>query len=172
MKKRYFALALVLVLLIGIFAGCSKKNGDGNNDGSNNGTPSVVTPTKNDQSQTTSKFAYKATYLTLPSEIDSVSMVTASGNTAWFTGNVKDGQKEETYTYTDENGEEQTETYTYDVYVTKLYTIELESQTCSEVTTAQLPEVDEGWEGSCNIGDLQGQRRRALGLLQPLPVQD
>ena len=155
MKKRYFALALVLVLLVGIFAGCSKKNGDGNNDGSNNGTPSVVTPTKNDQSQTTSKFAYKATYLTLPSEIDSVSMVTASGNTAWFTGNVKDGQKEETYTYTDENGEEQTETYTYDVYVSKLYTIDLESQTCSEVTAAQLPEVDEGWEGNCNIGGLQ-----------------
>ena len=108
MKHRIFALFLALVLLLGILSGCGKKN-DTNSDGTN-GSNTVVTPTKNDQSQVTSKYAYKPTYLTVPAEVDSISGVSSSGNTVWFAANVKDGEQTETYTYTDENGEEQTET--------------------------------------------------------------
>ena len=66
MKHRIFALFLVLVLLVGVLAGCGKKN-NGDSDTSN-GNSSIITPTKNDQSQVTSKYAYKPTYLTVPAE--------------------------------------------------------------------------------------------------------
>lgn len=44
MKHRIFALFLVLVLLVGVLAGCSKKN-NGDSDTSN-GNSSIITPTK------------------------------------------------------------------------------------------------------------------------------
>ena len=78
MKHRIFALFLVLVLLVGVLAGCSKKN-NGDSDTSN-GNSGIVTPTKNDQSQVTSKYAYKPTYLTVPAEVDSVTGVAAKGS--------------------------------------------------------------------------------------------
>ena len=154
MKHRVFALCLVLVLLIGVFAGCSKKE-NGDSSDSSNGNSTVAKPTKNDQAQTTSKYVYKPTYINLPSEIAYTSGVTAGASTAWLVGQVKEGEKEESYTYTDENGEEQTETYTYDVYRSALFQIDLDSQTCTEATGVALPQVDEGWEGSVNIGDMQ-----------------
>ena len=80
---------------------------------------------------------------------------TASASTAWLVGRVKEGEKEESYTYTDENGEEQTETYTYDVYRSALFQIDLDSQTCTEATGVALPQVDEGWEGSVNVSNMQ-----------------
>ena len=55
MKHRIFALFLVLVLLVGVLAGCGKKN-NGDSDTSN-GNSSIITPTKDDQSQVTSKYA-------------------------------------------------------------------------------------------------------------------
>ena len=103
MKHRIFALFLVLVLLVGVLAGCGKKN-NGDSDTSN-GNSSIITPTKNDQSQVTSKYAYKPTYLTVPAEVDSVTGVAAKGSTVWFTASIPDGEQTETYTYTDENGE-------------------------------------------------------------------
>ena len=153
MKHRIFALFLVLVLLLGILSGCGKKN-DTNSDGTN-GSNTVVTPTKNDQSQVTSKYAYKPTYLTVPAEVDSISGISASGNTVWFAANVKDGEQTETYTYTDENGEEQTETYTYDTYKTVLYSLDLESQVCQAVPDLTLPAVEEGWEGNSYVNNFQ-----------------
>ena len=153
MKHRIFALFLVLVLLVGVLAGCSKKNnGDGD---SNNGNSGIVTPTKNDQSQVTSKYAYKPTYLTVPAEVDSVTGVAAKGSTVWFTASIPDGEQTETYTYTDENGEEQTETYTYTNYRTALYSLDLDSQICAEVPGLTLPSVEEGWEGSSYVNDFQ-----------------
>ena len=129
MKHRIFALFLVLVLLVGVLAGCSKKN-NGDSDTSN-GNSSIITPTKNDQSQVTSKYAYKPTYLTVPAEVDSVTGVAAKGSTVWFTASIPDGEQTETYTYTDENGEEQTDTYTYTNYRTALYSLDLDSQVCA-----------------------------------------
>ncbi len=153
MKHRIFALFLALVLLVGVMAGCSKKNGG--DDDSNNGTSGIVTPTKNDQSQVTSKYAYKPTYLTVPAEVDSVTGVAAKGSTVWFTASIPDGEQTETYTYTDENGEEQTETYTYTNYRTALYSLDLDSQICTEVPGLTLPSVEEGWEGSSYVNDFQ-----------------
>ena len=153
MKHRIFALFLVLVLLVGVLAGCGKKNnGDGDTNNDNSG---IVTPTKNDQSQVTSKYAYKPTYLTVPSEVDSVTGVAAKGSTVWFTASIPDGEQTETYTYTDENGEEQTETYTYTNYRTALYSLDLDSQICAEVPGLTLPSVEEGWEGSSYVNDFQ-----------------
>ena len=153
MKHRIFALFLVLVLLVGVLAGCSKKN-NGDSDTSN-GNSSIITPTKNDQSQVTSKYAYKPTYLTVPAEVDSVTGVAAKGSTVWFTASIPDGEQTETYTYTDENGEEQTETYTYTNYRTALYSLDLDSQVCAEVQGLTLPSVEEGWEGSSYVNNFQ-----------------
>ena len=94
MKHRIFALFLVLVLLVGVLAGCSKKN-NGDSDTSN-GNSSIITPTKDDQSQVTSKYAYKPTYLTVPAEVDSVTGVAAKGSTVWFTASIPDGEQTET----------------------------------------------------------------------------
>ena len=94
MKHRIFALFLVLVLLVGVLAGCGKKN-NGDSDTSN-GNSSIITPTKNDQSQVTSKYAYKPTYLTVPPEVDSVTGVAAKGSTVWFTASIPDGEQTET----------------------------------------------------------------------------
>lgn len=91
MKHRIFALFLVLVLLVGVLAGCSKKN-NGDSDTSN-GNSGIVTPTKNDQSQVTSKYAYKPTYLTVPAEVDSVTGVAAKGSTVWFTASIPTGSR-------------------------------------------------------------------------------
>ena len=153
MKHRIFALFLVLVLLVGVLAGCSKKN-NGDSDTSN-GNSSIITPTKNDQSQVTSKYAYKPTYLTVPAEVDSVTGVAAKGSTVWFTASIPDGEQTETYTYTDENGEEQTDTYTYTNYRTALYSLDLDSQVCAEVQGLTLPSVEEGWEGSSYVNNFQ-----------------
>ena len=153
MKHRIFALFLVLVLLVGVLAGCGKKN-NGDSDTSN-GNSSIITPTKNDQSQVTSKYAYKPTYLTVPAEVDSVTGVAAKGSTVWFTASIPDGEQTETYTYTDENGEEQTDTYTYTNYRTALYSLDLDSQVCAEVQGLTLPSVEEGWEGSSYVNDFQ-----------------
>ena len=153
MKHRIFALFLVLVLLVGVLAGCGKKN-NGDSDTSN-GNSSIITPTKNDQSQVTSKYAYKPTYLTVPAEVDSVTGVAAKGSTVWFTASIPDGEQTETYTYTDENGEEQTDTYTYTNYRTALYSLDLDSQVCAEVQGLTLPSVEEGWEGSSYVNNFQ-----------------
>ena len=91
MKHRIFALFLVLVLLVGVLAGCDTSNGNS----------SIITPTKNDQSQVTSKYAYKPTYLTVPAEVDSVTGVAAKGSTVWFTAIFPDREQTETDTYTD-----------------------------------------------------------------------
>ena len=153
MKHRIFALFLVLVLLVGVLAGCGKKN-NGDSDTSN-GNSSIITPTKDDQSQVTSKYAYKPTYLTVPAEVDSVTGVAAKGSTVWFTASIPDGEQTETYTYTDENGEEQTDTYTYTNYRTALYSLNLDSQVCAEVQGLTLPSVEEGWEGSSYVNNFQ-----------------
>ena len=154
MKHRIFALFLVLTLLLGVLAGCGKKN-SGTSDSTNTDNSGIVTPTKNDKSQVTSKYAYKPTYLTVPAEVDRVTGVSAKDSTVWFAANVKDGEQTETYTYTDENGEEQTETYTYDTYRTALYRLDLESEICAEVTGVDLPSVEEGWQGGSSVNDFQ-----------------
>ena len=68
---------------------------------------------------------------------------------------IPDGEQTETYTYTDENGEEQTETYTYTNYRTALYSLNLDSQVCTEVQGLTLPSVEEGWEGSSYVNNFQ-----------------
>ena len=57
--------------------------------------------------------------------------------------------------YTDENGEEQTDTYTYTNYRTALYSLDLDSQVCAEVQGLTLPSVEEGWEGSSYVNNFQ-----------------
>ena len=143
MKHRIFALFLVLVLLVGVLAGCGKKN-NGDSDTSN-GNSSIITPTKNDQSQVTSKYAYKPTYLTVPAEVDSVTGVAAKGSTVWFTASIPDG--------------EQTDTYTYTNYRTALYSLDLDSQVCTEVQ-GDAPVRRRGLGGQQLRQQLPGHGRR------------
>ena len=76
------------VLLLGVLAGCGKKNdtGDTSGDKTVNGTE-----TKNDaDSQLTAKYVYQAQYLELPVKTSYIDDSAVSGNTLFFYAQVQD----------------------------------------------------------------------------------
>ena len=146
-KYRIIAALLALVMLLGVFAGCSKKEQDStdpSNPSSNTGTK---TETNDEKAASTSKYAYEASFLSLPEEIQYVNTSTVSGESLFFTGSIIDGKQ----TYTDETGAE----IEYDNYRSGLFRMDVATGECKEMAGFQLPEVPEGWLGSSDLNSLQ-----------------
>ena len=83
-KYRVIAALLAIVMLLGVFAGCSK-NESGQTDPSNPGSSTgTKTETNDEKAASTSKYAYEAAYLPVPEEIQYVGTSTISGQiSAW-----------------------------------------------------------------------------------------
>ena len=144
---RVIAALLALVMLLGMFAGCSKNGGDTTDPSNPNSTIGTKTETNDEKAASTSKYTYQAEFLPIPDNIQYVNTSTISGANLYFTGSIIDGKQ----TYTDENGEE-TE---YDNYRSALFKMDVETGDCTELTEFQLPEVPEGWMGSTDLNTIQ-----------------
>lgn len=144
---RVIAALLALVMLLGMFAGCSKNGSETTDPANPSNNPGTKTETNDEKAASTSKYAYQAEYLPIPDNVQYVNTSTISGSNLYFTGSIIDGKQ----TYTDENGEE-TE---YDNYRSALFKLDVETGDCTELTEFQLPEVPEGWMGSSELNTIQ-----------------
>lgn len=144
---RVIAALLALVMLLGMFSGCSKNGSETTDPADPSNNPGTKTETNDEKAASTSKYAYQAEYLPIPDNVQYVNTSTISGSNLYFTGSIIDGKQ----TYTDENGEE-TE---YDNYRSALFKMDVETGDCTELTEFQLPEVPEGWMGSTDLNTIQ-----------------
>lgn len=146
-KYRVIAALLAIVMLLGVFAGCSKKE-QGTTDPANPGqTTGTKTETNDEKAASTSKYAYEAAFYPLPEEIQYVNASALSGDYLYFTGSIIDGKQ----SYTDETGA----TAEYDNYRSGLFKMDVATGDCTELKSLQLPTVPEGWLGSSDINNLQ-----------------
>lgn len=144
---RVIAALLAIVMLLGVFAGCSKNSQETTDPANPGSTTGTKTETNDEKAASTSKYAYQAEYLPIPDNVQYVNTSTISGSNLYFTGSIIDGKK----TYTDENGEE----IEYDNYRSALFKMDVETGACTELTEFQLPEVPEGWMGSTDLNTIQ-----------------
>ena len=154
--KRIFALLLAALMIVGLFAGCSKdKTKDpGKTDPGN----SLIDQTK--PSQTTAKYAYKADYLdlTMPDGVQYLNQICAAGTTLYASVGIQG----EEITNTDPTTGE-----TWSYYNTRLamLTIDPDTGVCTELTNLELPEVPEGAEGSVDCYNMIGSDDGTLWML-------
>lgn len=144
---RVIAALLALVMLLGMFSGCSKNGSETTAPANPSNNPGTKTETNDEKAASTSKYAYQAEYLPIPDNVQYVNTSTISGSNLYFTGSIIDGKK----TYTDENGEE----IEYDNYRSALFKMDVETGDCTELTEFQLPEVPEGWMRSTDLNTIQ-----------------
>lgn len=154
--KRIFALLLAALMIVGLFAGCSKDNtkDPGKTDPGN----SLIDQTK--PSQTTAKYAYKADYLdlTMPDGVQYLNQICAAGTTLYASVGI---QGEEIVNTDPTTGE------TWSYYNTRLsmLTIDPDTGTCTELTSLDLPQVPEGAEGSVDCYNMIGSDDGTLWML-------
>ena len=154
--KRIFALLLAALMIVGLFAGCSK---DGTKDpGKTDSSGSLIDQTK--PSQTTAKYAYKADYfdLAVPDGVQYVNQICAAGTTLYLTASM---QGEEITNTDPDTGE------TWSYYNSRLgvLTIDPDTGICTELSNLQLPEVPEGAEGGVNCYNMIGSDDGTLWML-------
>ena len=99
---RVIAALLALVMLLGMFSGCSKNGSETTDPANPSNNPGTKTETNDEKAASTSKYAYQAEYLPIPDNVRYVNTSTISGSNLYFTGSIIDGKQ----TFTDENGEE------------------------------------------------------------------
>ena len=154
--KRIFALLLAALMIVSLFAGCSKdeKKDPGKTDSSG----SLIDQTK--PSQTTAKYAYKADYfdLAVPDGVQYVNQICAAGTTLYLTASM---QGEEITNTDPDTGE------TWSYYDSRLgvLTIDPDTGICTELSNLQLPEVPEGAEGGVNCYNMIGSDDGTLWML-------
>lgn len=119
MTKRLLCVCLVLVLLFGVLAGCSKNEAQTADD-------TKKTEQSDTEDKTSTQFAYQAQYFDLPEDIQRIGTSCVTGDTLYFTASVPDGGKE---TYTDENGEE----ISYDTYSEVIFRFDLDTGECVQL---------------------------------------
>lgn len=154
--KRIFALLLAALMIVGLFAGCSK---DGTKDpGKTDSSGSLIDQTK--PSQTTAKYAYKADYfdLAVPDGVQYVNQICAAGTTLYASVGM---QGEEIVNSDPVTGE------TWSYYNTRLamLTIDPDTGTCTELTNLDLPQVPEGADGSVDCYNMIGSDDGTLWML-------
>lgn len=161
MKKKTIALLLALVMLVGIFAGCSKKGESDDpskpatNDPSQPATPGQQTSSAD---ALTAKYAYKAEYVAVEQELQYATLLCATGSHVYLTGEMLGDEITETDPST---GEE----YTYNDYVTGIFMLDLDTGEMAELDQFAMPEIPEGWEGSSNINTMKAAEDGTLWAL-------
>ena len=154
--KRIFALLLAALMIVGLFAGCSK---DGTKDpGKTDPGNSLIDQTK--PSATTAKYAYQADYfdLAVPDGVQYVNQICAAGTTLYASVGM---QGEEIVNSDPVTGE------TWSYYNTRLamLTIDPDTGTCMELTNLDLPQVPEGADGSVDCYNMIGSDDGTLWML-------
>ena len=154
--KRIFALLLAALMIVGLFAGCSK---DGTKDpGKTESNGSLIDQTK--PAATTAKYAYQADYfdLTMPDGVQYLNQICAAGTTLYLTASM---QGEEITNTDPDTGE------TWSYYNTRLamLTIDPDTGVCTELSNLQLPEVPEGADGSVDCYNMIGSDDGTLWML-------
>lgn len=154
--KRIFALLLAALMIVGLFAGCSKD--ETKDPGKTDPGNSLIDQTK--PSQTTAKYAYKADYfdLAVPDGVQYVNQICAAGTTLYASVGI---QGEEIVNTDPTTGE------TWSYYNTRLsmLTIDPDTGTCTELTNLDLPQVPEGAEGSVDCYNMIGSDDGTLWML-------
>lgn len=151
MKKRSLALLLALVMLAGLFAGCSKpaENDDpskpATTDPSKPATPGEKTSSTD---ALTAKYAYKAEYLSVEQDLQYANLLCATANRVYLSAETMGDEITETDPTT---GEE----YTYNEYVTGIYMLDIETGELSQLDQFAMPEIPEGWEGSSYVNTMK-----------------
>ena len=154
--KRIFALLLAALMIVGLFAGCSK---DGTKDpGKTDSSGSLIDQTK--PSATTAKYAYQADYfdLAVPDGVQYLNQICAAGTTLYASV----GMQGEEITNTDPDTGE-----TWSYYNTRLamLTIDPDTGVCTELTNLELPQVPEGADGSVDCYNMIGSDDGTLWML-------
>lgn len=154
--KRIFALLLAALMIVGLFAGCSKDETKA--PGKTDSSGSLIDQTK--PSQTTAKYAYKADYLdlTMPDGVQYLNQICAAGTTLYASVGI---QGEEIVNTDPTTGE------TWSYYNTRLsmLTIDPDTGTCTELTNLELPQVPEGADGSVDCYNMIGSDDGTLWML-------
>lgn len=154
--KRMLALLLAALMIVGLFAGCSKD--ETKDPGKTDPGNSLIDQTK--PSQTTAKYAYKADYLdlTMPDGVQYLNQLCAAGTTLYASVGI---QGEEIVNTDPDTGD------TWSYYNTRLsmLTIDRDTGTCTELTNLDLPQVPEGAEGSVDCYNMIGSDDGTLWML-------
>ena len=154
--KRIFALLLAALMIVGLFAGCSK---DGTKDpGKTDSNGSLIDQTK--PAATTAKYAYQADYLdlTMPDGVQYLNQFCAAGTTLYASVGM---QGEEIVNSDPTTGD------TWSYYNTRLamLTIDPDTGTCTELTNLDLPQVPEGASGGVDCYNMIGSDDGTLWML-------
>lgn len=154
--KRIFAIFLAAVLVMSLFAGCSKNSSEpGSTD---NSGPSLVDKTT--PAATTAKYAYQADYLDLqlPENVQYVNTMCTAGTTIFLTAYV---QGDEIVQTDPDTGD------TWSYYPQKLILLSVDPDTgaCTQLPNLQLPTVPEDCEGNVDCYNMAGSDDGTLWML-------
>ena len=154
--KRIFAIFLAAVLVMSLFAGCSKNSSEpGSTD---NSGPSLVDKTT--PAATTAKYAYQADYLDLqlPENIQYINTMCTAGTTIFLTAYV---QGDEIVQTDPDTGD------TWSYYTQKLILLSVDPDTgaCTQLPNLQLPTVPEDCEGNVDCYNMAGSDDGTLWML-------
>ena len=154
--KRFFALALAALLVMSLFAGCSK-NSDTPGDKTDS-SGSLIDQTK--PAATTAKYAYQADYLDLqlPENVQYVNTMCTAGTTIFLTAYVQGDEIVQTDPGTGE-------TWSYYTQELVLLSIDPDTGACTQLPNLQLPTVPEDCEGNVDCYNMAGSDDGTLWML-------
>ena len=154
--KRFFALALAALLVMSLFAGCSK-NSD-TPGGKTDSSGSLIDQTK--PAATTAKYAYQADYLDLqlPENVQYVNTMCTAGTTIFLTAYVQGDEIVQTDPGTGE-------TWSYYTQELVLLSIDPDTGACTQLPNLQLPTVPEDCEGNVDCYNMAGSDDGTLWML-------
>ena len=154
--KRFFALALAALLVMSLFAGCSKNSDTPGSKTDSSG--SLIDQTK--PAATTAKYAYQADYLDLqlPGDVQYVNTMCTAGTTIFLTAYM---QGDEIVQTDPDTGD------TWSYYTQKLVLLSIDPDTgaCTQLPNLQLPTVPEDCEGNVDCYNMAGSDDGTLWML-------
>lgn len=154
--KRFFALALAALLVMSLFAGCSKNSDTPGSKTDSSG--SLIDQTK--PAATTAKYAYQADYLDLqlPENVQYVNTMCTAGTTIFLTAYV---QGDEIVQTDPDTGD----TWSYYTQEPILLSVDPDTGACTQLPNLQLPTVPEDCEGNVDCYNMAGSDDGTLWML-------